>query len=586
MALSKVTYVDGVTIIGAKNLNDIQDEIILQGQKQVEDEATLKVAKIETDNFNFAMGWKVGDMSSGTYSPLNYRVCSEIVTANKNLCLRTKSGYQLYSVRYNADGTVAQTVSFREAITVMAGTKFSITIRKSPENTSTPADLVTFVNNIYNDRCVTGDVEIFVKPNIALSNPTVRAITELIKGTVGRLSIRANGYDHYLEQYKLDGTQLSDTAWVRNSADYALDPMKNYKVVFRNSSNTAISLADMTEKVAIYTVSTGMDDMLTINADKIADIHQVFGGRPTLVGTTDHVLSFLWFSDIHKEQKQWDRAVQLANYFSSKFAFAIHTGDYVGSDQSSYEQLYQNGVAPKIPLLNVVGNHDVYTNFANKTKATKSATKAIVMPDTSNWGVTWGSGDDAMNYYKDFATEKVRLIVLDLYYDIEAQETWLANLLAEAKTLGYHVLTAMHETSRPIVAWSDNTFNSKDAVALTAGNLNHSATTFDAIIGDFIDGGGVHIANICGHEHADFMGKSNHGVLNIVIGSQHGYFADASDSYRIKETVTEDLLNCVGINKNLGIIKIARIGANVDHYMRGRNVLCYDYINDIVIANW
>ena len=31
MALSKVTYVDGVTIIGAKNLNDIQDEIILNG---------------------------------------------------------------------------------------------------------------------------------------------------------------------------------------------------------------------------------------------------------------------------------------------------------------------------------------------------------------------------------------------------------------------------------------------------------------------------------------------------------------------------------------------------------------------------
>ena len=31
MALNKVTYVDGTTVIGAQNLNDIQDEIIANG---------------------------------------------------------------------------------------------------------------------------------------------------------------------------------------------------------------------------------------------------------------------------------------------------------------------------------------------------------------------------------------------------------------------------------------------------------------------------------------------------------------------------------------------------------------------------
>ena len=44
MALSKVTYVDGVTIIGAKNLNVIQDELIRQGEQQTADEDSIEAA--------------------------------------------------------------------------------------------------------------------------------------------------------------------------------------------------------------------------------------------------------------------------------------------------------------------------------------------------------------------------------------------------------------------------------------------------------------------------------------------------------------------------------------------------------------
>ena len=44
MALTKVTYVDGVTIIGAKNLNDIQDELIRQGEQQTADEEATEAA--------------------------------------------------------------------------------------------------------------------------------------------------------------------------------------------------------------------------------------------------------------------------------------------------------------------------------------------------------------------------------------------------------------------------------------------------------------------------------------------------------------------------------------------------------------
>lgn len=559
-----------------------------------DDVGDLKRAINELDaasnNVNIKMGWRVGDMSNGSYNPLNYRICSGIVTFPNAVMFRCRDGYQLYTVSYKSDGTVDKSISFRVAIQIPANLPFSLTIRKNPESTSTPAVLADFIAGVYLDAYTgTGDYPIFERGNLTQpSNPGQRATSALIPGKVGRISIRADGYDHYLEPYTLDGTQLSDTAWVSGSADYSLDPNKNYIVVFAvtGARTTPIDFSDLSPKVAIYRVTTGMPDMLTINADKIPLIQQTFVGRPTMTGATDSVLSFLWFSDIHKEQKQWDRSILLANYYQRNFAFAIHTGDYVGTDQSSFEMLYQNGVTPSIPMLNVVGNHDIYTNFANRTIAEKSVTKGIIMPDTTAWGVTWGDGTAPMNYYKDFAAQKIRLVVLDDYYDTETQTTWLATVLSDAQALGYHVITAAHETSRPITTWSDNTFCSKDAAALTTGGLNHSATPYDAVIKAFKDGGGIHIAHICGHEHVDLMGKSANGVLNIVIGSQHGYYADASDAMRIKETVTEDLVNVVGVNTNLGLIKLVRVGVNTDHYLRGRNILCYDYLNDIAIANW
>lgn len=65
MALSKVTYVDGVTIIGAKNLNDIQDELIRQGEQQAEDEASLAL-KANTADVNAALALKAD--KSDTYT--------------------------------------------------------------------------------------------------------------------------------------------------------------------------------------------------------------------------------------------------------------------------------------------------------------------------------------------------------------------------------------------------------------------------------------------------------------------------------------------------------------------------------------
>ena len=327
------------------------------------------------------------------------------------------------------------------------------------------------------------------------------------------------------------------------------------------------------------------NSIVSQNDNKIPEIQQLIYGRPTFIGA-DHPMSFIHFSDIHARQNNWNRVCKFGNAYKDYFSFIIHTGDYVRNDQSNAVDLYSNGVASELPLLNVVGNHDIYSNFVNRTVAEQATTRGIVFPsDTSDWGVTFGSASDAMYYYKDFATEKVRLIVLDLYYNSSEQQTWLADVLAEAKTNGYHVITATHEVTKPITTWSDNTFCSRDAAALTATGLNVSSTPFDAIIKSFKDGGGVHIANICGHEHVDLMGKTVNGIMNIVISTSLGLDDTASDANRVEGTVTNDCINCIGVNTNAGILKIVRIGCDTDHYLRSRKTLCYDYINDQIIAN-
>lgn len=67
-----------------------------------------------------------------------------------------------------------------------------------------------------------------------------------------------------------------------------------------------------------------------------------------------------------------------------------------------------------------------------------------------------------MTYYKDFPESNIRLIVLDLYYDIEIQGEWLKNILEEAKEKGLCVITATHEPTAEVFNTFDVTFHAKN----------------------------------------------------------------------------------------------------------------------------
>lgn len=90
MALSKVTYVDGVTIIGAKNLNDIQDELIRQGEQQAEDEAELAL-KANTADVQTALALKADKSDTYTKAEVNEALGLKANTADVNSALALKA---------------------------------------------------------------------------------------------------------------------------------------------------------------------------------------------------------------------------------------------------------------------------------------------------------------------------------------------------------------------------------------------------------------------------------------------------------------------------------------------------------------
>lgn len=323
-------------------------------------------------------------------------------------------------------------------------------------------------------------------------------------------------------------------------------------------------------------------EIITLNIDLEPFIIQSSEGLGSKFADKTKPLVFTHFSDVHTRQELWDRIIEFNNYYSDYLNFSIHTGDYCGGNQNAYRDLYSGGYPCNIPVFNCVGNHDTFTDNLG-TRGTKQKTKELLFNHTESWNVVFMDIENSMTYYKDFADNKIRFIVLDYYFDIDAQCTWLLERLNGAKALGYHVITCMHEMTNVIVDKLNTNFQTMDDFESLGGN-KYSISKFDKVIGDWVKSGGVHVANFAGHEHSDFIGYTENGVLNVCVQAATDDIV-WTDGKRVKGTRSWDCFNVVGVEVSTGILKLIRIGNNSDHYLREKKVLSYDYIDKRIIAN-
>lgn len=294
-------------------------------------------------------------------------------------------------------------------------------------------------------------------------------------------------------------------------------------------------------------------------------------------------LQFVHFSDIHAVLDLWNRIVDFINYYQDYIDFGIHTGDYCGNNQDLYVDFYNYGTACDRPIYNCVGNHDMFKTREWIINTKESAYEKLFAPvNDESADVNFLKCDFSMSYYKDFPESNIRMIVLDLYNDLELQCEWLKKILDEAKEKGLCVVTAMHEPIGAVNNTYGVTFHTlNDYVSLCGKD---ASTPFEEIVADFIAQGGCHICNLSGHVHHDQFGLTDAGILNTSVPCATNWDGWC-DGKRIRGTRTYDCFNVISIDTNLGLLKIVRVGNNRDHYLRSQRSLCFDYIHRTVIYN-
>lgn len=313
----------------------------------------------------------------------------------------------------------------------------------------------------------------------------------------------------------------------------------------------------------------------------------------------EDILSLLHFSDVHATVDNLQRALDFKSKFNEYIDDIIHTGDICSSKFGIWNPDLED-LPGYNKMLQVIGNHDVYDAHNQLTNpyddpaywATPAEKYARYMKYVGDWGVIQpenASANGYCYYYKDYASAKIRLIVLDAMAFDATQLSWFESVLASSITAGYAVVVADHfkPTTGPTdVTPFDTPFcalNDLMSPDTATQNLNGAPAAIDT----FINNGGEFVCWLCGHTHYDQVAKvvSHPNQMFICVGKA-SYIAGWQDSARIINQDSEDLFNIVAFDYHQKIIKVFRVGGEVDQYMRHRGGFCLNWQTKTLLNTW
>ena len=309
-------------------------------------------------------------------------------------------------------------------------------------------------------------------------------------------------------------------------------------------------------------------------------------------------LTLLHFSDAHDNLTCMTEAVELADAFPAKIDDMLHTGDTVLTNFSQgIAKWVSSGCAAR--SLNCIGNHDVYANSNltfNEPASKTDIYNTFFAPYISEWGVTQPTGVDdstsddycACYYYKDYATQGIRLIVLDSEQWDSAQLTWFTDVLSSARTAGYAVIVASHCAPGAVIGLNGSNFNYVGNPDFVSSTPSYAKITEDAsnAVDAFVNDGGHFVVWLAGHFHRGGFGYvQNHSDIFVMTAEKAGT-ARTSGQARVNGERNANSYNLVSIDPADHLIRLVRYGADVDGWLRGRHAFCYDYLNKQIVSQW
>lgn len=303
-------------------------------------------------------------------------------------------------------------------------------------------------------------------------------------------------------------------------------------------------------------------------------------------------LCLLHFSDIHGDAKRLQNIIDFKNYYADYIADIIHTGDMVEYYSTDGIEFWETDGAEKI--LNVIGNHDTLVNSTWIGMTMEEAYTTYFAPYVSNWGVVSTSGKTY--YYKDYATNKVRLIVLDIMHQSAEQLSWFTATLASAKTAGLHVIAAVHSRvhwlfDSHVTPWDDKPL----VPSYTAGYSDTSASTYPenlsddyaSAVDDFINDGGYFVCWIHGHTHHKMFAQLQTHPNQLDVSVENAGIPNFAWTYvkaRIDDTKSEDCFNVLAVDTDSKILRLMAVGATYDRFMRHVDGISYNYETHTVLS--
>lgn len=302
------------------------------------------------------------------------------------------------------------------------------------------------------------------------------------------------------------------------------------------------------------------------------------------------ILTLAHFSDIHADAKTFGDMVSWFHAYDKYLTDVICTGDIV-YDVFSTGYEFWTRLAGTENIMYVLGNHEQNSGGGfNNALSEPDAYDMYFDGKASVWGVTLPQGKTY--WYKDYQDEKIRMIGINSNYAVPnffdstegaAQYAWFVETLEGARTNGLSVLVLSH--IRPY----DSDGHVVDCNFSMIGRGGGTPTIVNEIhsaINDFVAAGGEFIGFLVGHTHGDDIWQCgtypDQYAFCVTCATCYGYY---SDQDRILDTESEMAFNVVSIDTSAKIIKIMRVGADVDSYMRSRKYLTWDYQSHRVITS-
>ena len=306
--------------------------------------------------------------------------------------------------------------------------------------------------------------------------------------------------------------------------------------------------------------------------------------------TEPEPVALMHFSDIHGDGDAPARLMTFYDAYSDKLDDMLCTGDIV-QYRFSDGIAFWDAVDGAENILVSIGNHDALGatsgfDWSNlKTQAEQYA--CFMAPYIANWGCAYESGKTY--YYKDYTEKNVRLIVLNCMLvdsDKTAQVSWLAATLESARGAGLSVVIAVH-------------YHMGDSVKVQCGfsniDMRNSETPFGGLdseymdaVQTFINAGGEFVCYLAGHLHYDIFSVNATYPTQYCIGidaasvDQSNYY---SDTQRTLGTKSEDLANIVVIDTSSKAVKVIRVGADTDHYLRSKKCMTFKYDTGTILCD-